>query len=137
MTRKSKAFSELLRLQKMSQRPQNPLASLEKKLRKKSFPFDKFVVSPPGEVKMSEVLEDFVEPYREFAQTKKATKRLFTLATIAWNAALLPSPEQQGMIDKMITDDLVEGDDLLKAEIIDLIQKLIARKTVISLNTSE
>ncbi len=32
------------------------------------------------------------------------------------------------MIAQMITDDLVEGDDLLKAEIIDLIQKLIARK---------
>jgi hypothetical protein len=33
MAKKSKAFSELLRLQKRKpQRPQNPLASLEKKL---------------------------------------------------------------------------------------------------------
>jgi hypothetical protein len=128
MAKKSKAFSELLRLQKMSQRPQNPLASFEKKLRKESLPFEKLVVSPPGEVKMSEVLEDFIEPYREEAQTKEATRRLLTLATIAWNVALFPKPERQWMIDKMITDDLVEGDQKLKAEIQDLIQELIARK---------
>jgi hypothetical protein len=128
MAKKSKAFSELLRLQKMSQRPQTPLASFEKKLRKESLPFEKLVVSPPGEVKMSEVLEDFVEPYREEAQTKNAIIRLLTLGTIAWNTALFPKPERQGMIDKMITDDLVEGDKKLKAEIQDLIEELIARK---------
>lgn len=129
MAKKSKAFSELLRLQKRKpQRPQNPLASLEKKLRKESFPFEKLVVSPPGEVKMSEVLEDFVEPYREEAQTKEATRRLLTLATIAWNAALYPEPERQGMIDQVLTDDIVEGDKKLKAEIQEIVKELIARK---------
>jgi hypothetical protein len=129
MAKKSKAFSELFRLQKRKpQHPQNPLASLEEKLRKESLPFEKLVVSPPGYAKMSEVLEDFVEPYREEAKTKEATRRLLTLATIAWNAALFPKPEQQGMIDQMITDDLVEGDKKLKAEIQDLIKELIARK---------
>ena len=129
MAKKSKAFSELQQLHKRkSQDPQNSLASLEKKLKKDSFPFEKLVVSPQGEVKMSEVLEDFIEPYREFAQTKEATRRLLTLATFAWNTALSPKPEQQEMIDQVLTDALIEGDKKLKAEIQDLIQELIARK---------
>jgi hypothetical protein len=129
MAKKSKAFSELQQLHKRkSQDPQNPLASLEKKLKKDSFPFEKLVVSPPGYAKVSEVLEDFIEPYREFTQTKEAARRLLTLATIAWNAALLPEPERQEMIDQIINEDLVERDKKLKAEIQDLIQELIARK---------
>jgi hypothetical protein len=129
MAKKSKAFSELQQLHKRKpQDTQNPLASFEKKLRKESLPFGELVVSPPGYAKMSEVLEDFIEPYQELAQTKEATLKLLTLATIAWNVALLPKPERQGMIDKMITDALVGGDKKLKAEIQDLIKKLIARK---------
>jgi hypothetical protein len=63
MAKKSRGFSELLRLEKMSQRRQTPFASLEQKLRKNSAFFDKLIVSPPGEAKMSEVLEEFVEPF--------------------------------------------------------------------------
>jgi hypothetical protein len=61
MAKKSKAFSELLRLQKMSQGSEKPLKSFEKKLREKSLPFKEIVVSPSGEVTMSEVLEDFID----------------------------------------------------------------------------
>ena len=129
MAKKSKVFNELLRLQKRKpQPPQNYLASLEEKLQKESWPFEKFVVSPPGYAKMSKVLEDFVEPYREEAKTKEAIRRLLTLATIAWNAALFPKPEQQEIIDQMITDDLVQGDKKLKEDIQDVIKELIARK---------
>jgi hypothetical protein len=46
------------------------LKSFEKKLREKSSAFKDFVVSPSGEVKMSEVLEDFIEPYRKSNETK-------------------------------------------------------------------
>jgi hypothetical protein len=126
--KKSKALGELSRLQKMSQASQNSLASLEQKLRKESFPFDGLVVSPAGEVKMSEVLEDFVEPYRESAQTEKEIRRLLTLATVAWNASFIPPEGQQEMIDQLFTDELVEGDQELRAEIQDLIRVLIGRK---------
>lgn len=128
MAKKSKAFSELLRLEKRSQKNQNPLASLEKKLRKNSSSFDKLIVSPPGEAKMSEVLEEFVEPYKEFGETKKATIRLLTLATVAWNIALFSPTEQQKIIHQVLTDEIVEGDQELKAEIQELIKELIERK---------
>ena len=128
MAKKSKGFSELLRLEKMSQRSQNPLASLEKKLRKKSPSFDKLIVSPPGEAKMSEVLEEFIEPYGDLAETKKATIRLLTLATLAWNMALCSPADQQEMMDQVLTDEIMEGDIELKAEIQGLIKDLIRRK---------
>ena len=129
MAKKSKLLSELRRLQtRKSQRSQNPLASLEKKLRRESFPFSELVVSPPGEAKMSEVLEDFVEPYSELAPSEKATRRLLTLAVLAWNASLRPESEQQEMIDQILTDDLIEGDQKLKAEMKEIINELITRK---------
>jgi hypothetical protein len=112
----------------MSQRRQTPFASLEQKLRKNSASFDKLIVSPPGEAKMSEVLEEFVEPYWEFNETKKDTIRLLTLATLAWNMALLSPAQQQEMMDQVLTDEIVEGDQELKAKIQELIQELIARK---------
>jgi len=128
MAKKSKAFSELLRLQKMSQGSQKLLKSFEKKLREKSLPFKEIVVSPSGEVKMSEVLEDFVEPYRESPETKESMRRLLTLGTIAWNLALSPESKRQGMIDRVFNKDLLNGDEKLKAEIQGLIEELIARK---------
>ena len=128
MAKKSKAFSELLRLQKMSQGSQNLLKSFEKKLKKESLPFKEIVVSPSGEVKMSEVLEDFVEPYLESTETKESMRRLLTLGTIAWNLALSPESERQGVIDRVFNDDLLGGDKKLKAEIQGLIEELITRK---------
>ena len=112
----------------MSQGSQNLLKSFEKKLKKESLPFKEIVVSPSGEVKMSEVLEDFVEPYLESTETKESMRRLLTLGTIAWNLALSPESERQGVIDRVFNDDLLGGDKKLKAEIQGLIEELITRK---------
>ncbi|MFM8307537.1 MAG: hypothetical protein ACKN87_10880, partial [Microcystis aeruginosa] len=128
MAKTSKAFSELLRLQKMSQGSEKPLKSFEKKLREKSLPFKEIVVSPSGEVTMSEVLEDFIEPYRESNETKESMRRLLTLGTIAWNLAFLPESKRQEMIDRVFNKDLLNGDERLKADIQELIDELIARK---------
>jgi hypothetical protein len=77
---------------------------------------------------MSEVLEEFVEPYWELSETKMATIRLLTSATVTWNMALFSPLEQQKMMDQVLTDEIVEGDQQLKAEIQELIQELIERK---------
>jgi hypothetical protein len=52
-----------------------------------------------GEVKMSEVLEEFVEPYLDFAQNRSQREKLFSIAVIAWNLAIMPGNERQPMID--------------------------------------
>ncbi|CCI06216.1 Genome sequencing data, contig C288 [Microcystis aeruginosa PCC 7941] len=128
MAKKSKAFSELPRLQKMSQGSEKPLKSFEKKLREKSLPFKEIVVSPSGEVTMSEVLEDFIEPYRKSNETKGSMRTLLTIGIIAWNLALSPESKRQEMIDRVFNKDLLKGDKRLKADIQGLIDELIARK---------
>lgn len=50
---------------------------------------------------MSEVLEDFVAPYRDQAETEEAFNELLTLATVAWNVALQPVERRQAMIDRV------------------------------------
>jgi hypothetical protein len=76
-------------------RKQKRFEGLERKLRQGPFAAEKIVIEPPGQVKMSEVLEAFVEPYIGFADTQEDHRKLLTLAITAWNAALLPEEEQK------------------------------------------
>ena len=65
-------------------------------------PGSKVVYEPAGGEKMSEVLEDFVEPYQELADTDDSFRKLLTLGMLAWNAALLPQDQRWAMIDEML-----------------------------------
>jgi hypothetical protein len=62
----------------------------------------KIVFEPAGEAKMSEVIESFVEPYAEFANTYEEYSKLIGLAVVAWNAALLPKRKQRAKIRKNV-----------------------------------
>jgi hypothetical protein len=59
--------------------------------------------SPAGERKMSEVLLQFIEPYRELAQDDAALKKLIALGVVAWNTALLPESERGAALDEFGT----------------------------------
>lgn len=61
-----------------------------------------FIESADG-VKMSEVLEAFIAPYMEFAETEESFKKLVMIAVIAWNATLLPRNAQTKAIDDVLT----------------------------------
>ncbi len=61
-----------------------------------------FVESTDG-VKMSEVLEAFIAPFMEFADTEERFEKLVTIAVIAWNASLLPRSAQTKAIDDVLT----------------------------------
>ncbi len=70
MARKSKAFGEILKQQRADKSHQKRLEKLEQKLQTGPLgdQFAGTVMNPKGEVKMSEVLEAFVEPYLDFIQ---------------------------------------------------------------------
>jgi hypothetical protein len=53
-------------------------------------------------VKMSEVLREFIAPYREFADTEEAFRKLLLTAVVAWNAALFPAEEREAYLEKML-----------------------------------
>lgn len=59
------------------------------------------VHDPPGLARMSEVLIDFIEPYREDAESEEALRKLVTLATIAWNAGLMPMAKREKFVQDM------------------------------------
>jgi hypothetical protein len=58
--------------------------------------------SPPGEVKMSEVLLEFLEPYSEYWANEDSMRKLITVGMIAWNAALFSGPKRTSFIDDMV-----------------------------------
>ena len=53
-------------------------------------------------VKMSEVLKEFIAPYRDIANTEEAFRKLLVTAVIAWNAALFPAEERKAHLEKVL-----------------------------------
>lgn len=109
---------------------QNRFEGLEKKLEQGPFRGEKIVIEPSGEVKMSEVLTDFVEPYIEFTDTEEDYRKLLVLAIMAWNASFLPEKEQQDMIDGILDKGIPTGSEELKAGLKEIVKELVIRKKV-------
>ncbi|AFY80327.1 hypothetical protein [Oscillatoria acuminata] len=130
MARKSKGFGELLKQQQADKSHQKGLEKLEQKVKKGPLG-DKFagmVKNPKGEVKMSEVLEAFVEPYLDFIHDHDEREKLFTLAVMAWNLALMPEKKRPSMIDELLKVGLKGNDPLAQQDTLEIIDELIARK---------
>lgn len=68
------------------------------------------------ELKMSAVLIDFMEPYRDEVETLQQYKSLVGIAAFAWNAALLPPDKQveaaQQVVETMSVEIQAAGQDL-------------------------
>ena len=62
-----------------------------------------FTPSKDG-VKMSEVLEAFIQPYLEAAPTQEDVRKLMTIASMAWNISLLPEERRAGAIEQALSD---------------------------------
>jgi hypothetical protein len=86
------------------------------------------VSPPPGVEKMSDVLEDFIEPYLDSIEGDDAYRKLLTLAALAWNAALLPEGRQEAMIDDVLSKGLPPGSDELAAGLRSIVEGMVERK---------
>ena len=84
----------------------------------------KTINAPPGTLKMSEVIIEFLKPYQKYATTYEAQKRLTTVGIIAWNASLLSEDEAQAMIDKTTKAQ----PRAVREEMIEFIEELMERK---------
>jgi hypothetical protein len=91
-------------------------------------PGSKVVYEPPGQEKMSEVLEDFVEPFSDLGDTEDAYRRLLSLGQMAWNAALLPEDERRAMIDETLRAGFPGASGAGRAEAREFVETLIRRK---------
>jgi hypothetical protein len=63
---------------------------IEKLKQREDFPVTKFLIEPPGETKMSEVILDFARPYLDLAPDHQARQNMIGMAIIAWNLSLMP-----------------------------------------------
>ena len=89
------------------------------------FPHQEVIVGPPNDgIKMSEVLEEFVKPYREHAETEEAYRNLLAVAVVAWNVMLFHEKERLPMLDELL---LILPKDERELGI-EIIEKLMVRK---------
>jgi hypothetical protein len=129
MARKSKGFGKLLQQSRAERTEQDYFKDLEKKvasgpLRKQ---FSKLVPHPEGEVKMSAVLEDFMEPYLDGHESDQVFKFFLEIAVIAWNIALLPEDQQSQQVDWVVAK-ADQGGTQVQKEMHSVLEELIARK---------
>ena len=85
-------------------RRRDEFGPLRAKLQQSPFSGHKLVIASTGQMKMSDVLERFIEPYMGSPDTLEDHRKLLTIATMAWNASLLPEEEQTKMVEEMIVE---------------------------------
>jgi len=108
---------------------QQSYARLKRRVRQGPLGDQKIIVEPKGQVKMSEVLEDFVEPYRdEIDDTLEVQRKLLSVAVLAWNAALLPEKERREMVDDVVKTVLKKASAEEKQDFWDMVGEMIERK---------
>lgn len=131
MAKKSKGFRELLKQERrVTDYSQQALDKLAKRVQKGSLGknVEGIVQNPEGQVKMSEVLEDFIKPYLEAIDGYKRQRSFITVAVIAWNLAILPEaarqPVKDGLQSQLDQDGLPADQEFLDT----LLDELMERK---------
>ena len=115
--------------QKQGQGPkQNPLRAHVRRAMPHLPPGAQLRIEPRGEVRMSEVLKAFVEPYLGLASTDNGQRVLLEIASLAWNAAILPENERQAVLDQVAANGLPGFQGQAQEELQDLLTNMIARK---------
>jgi hypothetical protein len=82
----------------------------------------RFVETENG-VKMSEVLERFIQPYMYLAETEADMAKLVGLAVVAWNASLMPEKKRSELINGTVGALPREAQADVRQSIADLIER--------------
>jgi hypothetical protein len=91
-------------------------------------PGSEIVIEPAGREKMSKVLEDFIEPYKESAGTVEDMRKLLSLGVLAWNAALFPEEERPAIIDELLRVGFSRGTEPDRVQVREFVEALVRRK---------
>lgn len=87
---------------KRNDRRRRPQRALKRRV-EENFPNQKVIIGSTGDgIKMSDVLEEFVKPYGQFAETKEAYRKLLTAAIVAWNVMLFPEKDRSSRLDELL-----------------------------------
>lgn len=81
--------------------PADPNQRLIRRMRQQGFD-QKVVRAAPGEVKMSEVLREFLDPYWHVPKDEASMRKLITMSLVAWDASLRPKSERPAYLAGII-----------------------------------
>ncbi|MEM9486592.1 MAG: hypothetical protein AAGA83_23200 [Cyanobacteria bacterium P01_F01_bin.116] len=130
MAKKSKGFRSLLKQQKAINRGEKALNKFEKTFQQKEIAnsFTDIVKNPKDEVKMSDVLEEFAEPYLPESDELEQHKMVYEMAIIAWNLAVIPKNQRQSALDELFKDLMKGKPATARQDLNDLMDEMVARK---------
>jgi hypothetical protein len=131
MAKKSRGFRELLnQSQRKVSSQQKSLDNFERRFQQSEMggKFADIVKKPKGEVKMSETLKTFIQPYLAKAKGYQRQKMLLHIAVTAWNLTFMPEAERQLEIEKLLDLVVQSTDPLVREDTKGLIEELMARK---------
>ncbi|WP_353933383.1 hypothetical protein WJM97_23145 (plasmid) [Okeanomitos corallinicola TIOX110] len=130
MARKSRDFKDLMQEKQSSQKKRKNLEALRNKMSEGVFGelAANMPIEPKGAIKMSEVMKDFIAPYMDSIDNLKELKAFFSLAAIAWNAAVIPESDKKEVLDAFVQQQLLVCDPETQRETREIIAELIARK---------
>ncbi|AFZ53810.1 hypothetical protein VKI22_16740 [Cyanobacterium aponinum UTEX 3221] len=133
--KQSKAFKDLQNLKPIEKKQKIKIS------RKKSSSLDNFAHDikenhpdlvmrkvKKGELKMSEVIWNFVAPEMEIVSDLEEGHRLVSVAILAWNLSLLPEQERKDNINNYLVDLGIDNDPLESQAFKKFVQGFIDRK---------
>ncbi len=140
MAKKSKGFGELLKQQRKIEGGQRSLKKFHREFRKGPLGelTAEVVIEPPDVAKMSDVLDDFIAPYKADKMTLSQHQNLLGLGMLSWNLAILEQQDsapktdntRQKVLDQLLNEQLKTNDPQFRADTESLIEAMIDRKKV-------
>jgi preprotein translocase subunit YajC len=128
MAKKSKEFSVLLHQQRRAKKRQETMSTLAQRVEENlQGKVEDIIIDPKGEVKMSEVLQAFIEPYVDTARSREQRLKLLMMAVVAWNLAIIPKAQKRRDMEEMI-EQICKKDRQAQRDIRETLEELIERK---------
>ena len=129
MAKKSKkGFSEILLQQQWANASDRSFDRLKQKVNRSYGKNVKLVMNEGEIVKMSEVLEDFIEPYTDDSLNKHGLQMLISMGILAWNIALMPKEKRTEMLNESFAATMPDADPDDIAFGKNMVEEMIDRK---------
>ncbi len=130
MANKPKGFGRSVSQKRWDEVSDKSFAKLEESVKNQLGEDTILVRNAPDITKMSDVLKEFVSPYKQICKDKKRTESLIGLGIVAWNLSFLPEEKWSKIANEFFVETYGHGkkgsENIQVAEV--LIQVLIERK---------
>ncbi|MEM9927467.1 MAG: hypothetical protein AAF915_27645 [Cyanobacteria bacterium P01_D01_bin.50] len=130
MARKSSGFKELLAEKKASQDKFRMVERIKRQSQSGDYGemIKDVIINPEGHEKMSDILNEFIEPYLGAVNNISDYKSLVMMSVIAWNASLLPIDKQEEVLESMTSELFANAPAEVENDMRSIINELITRK---------